>query len=532
MTTMALEVLSRAITKYSRPTSFELREKTPACQGYEAAVAGLLDTPVNKLCLEAPCNWAKLFKLLRYNTCLSDLEIFDRGSCMHTSLKDLADALLDNSTLRRLKLCARFPRMDQCATGQCLKLTQFIERNRGLKALSFASSKFCEDCVAMAELAEAIAQNKSLIKLSVEECDLSLASLFFIFFGLSHNETMETLRIGILLMDEEVNRLVLERIAELGLGERVDCVYAVKSDWLLARYPEACEMTCFRKVRVVYSSALDGDCFLNIVHHVQKTLTSLYLEGMTDFCMSYTEAQCLADVLANSNMLEHVTLLLDVDAGIVVTILEGLALSRTIYSVLVGHRWQLSGKVAIAFGEMLRKNSSIAELTVWQDTRTGFEELKVQLRLGVKHNYAIYRVQLLYGPEMKESHDWALLQMLQNNRIAVTWAADIIRGCSCMGACMYAFNRMKACNNCWVVLRHVTGCEKEELESKMMEACKRSGRELLRVPPGVTKAGGQTQVTGKTSNALCTLDTDFIEEVKIFVEARKHENKPRRARQT
>ncbi|KAH7983371.1 hypothetical protein HPB52_011518 [Rhipicephalus sanguineus] len=340
---------------------------------------------------------------------------------------------------------------------------------------------------------------------------------------------METLRIGILLMDEEVNRLVLGRIAELGLGERVDCVYAVKSDWRLVRCREAYGMTCFRKVRVLYSPALDGDHSLNIVHRVQETLTSLYLEGMAGVYMSCTAAQCLADVFAKSNALEHVTLLLDVEAGIVVTVLEGLALSRTIYSVVVGHRWQLCGKVAIAFGETLQKNSSIAELTVWQDTRIGFEELKAQLRLGVKRNYAIYKVQLLYGPEKNESHDWALLQMLHNNRIAINWAADVILGNSCTGACMYAFIRMKACNNCWAVLRHATGCDKQELESKMAEACKRSERELPRVPPGVTRAGGQIEVSGKRTSELYTLDNDFIEQVKIFFEAKKRENKPRRA---
>lgn len=530
ISTMALQVLSRAITKYSRPKSFELREKTLGFEGYEAALARLLDTPVGKLCLEAPCNWVKLLKRLHFNTCLSDLEILDRGAS-HTSLKDLADALLANSTLKHLTLSVRFPRTDGCTSGQCLKLTQSIDRNQRRRGLRFTSLKFCKDCEPMVKFADAIAQNKSLITLSVEECDLSLVNLFLIFLGLSDNDTMETLHIGHLVMDDEVNRLIFERIAELDLGERVECVYAVRSEWLQAQSSGDYEKMCIRKIRVLYSYDLDGDCFLNSMHRLRETLTALLLQNLPDFCMSCTAAQCLADVFANSNLL-HATLVLDADTNIAVTILEGLALSRTIYSVVVGKRWQLSGKVAITFGEMLRKNSSIADLTVWQETRRGFEELKAQLRLGVQRNYAINRVRLLYGSEMKESHDWLLLQMLQNNRIAVSWAADIIRGCSSNAACMYAFNRIKTCDNCWMVLNQVTGCEKEELKLKMAEACKRSEKELFRLPLGVPKAAGETQVTGGTTDALCTLNTYFVEEFKVFVEALKRKNKSSHALQT
>ncbi|KAL1424994.1 hypothetical protein MTO96_019574 [Rhipicephalus appendiculatus] len=472
MTTVALQVLSRAIIKNSRPAYFELREKIRTCETYKNAVANLLDTPVSKLCLEAPCNWEELFRRLRCNTSLTDLEIFDCGSRMYTSLKDLAGALLENSTLRRLKLCIAFPHMDESAAELWRKLTQSIGSNQGLKSLSLASWNYCEEHgEIMEELAEAIAQNKTLVELSVEDFDLPVASLLLLFGGLSLNDKMETLHIGALPVDEEVNRLVLKRVAELGLGERVDCMYVLKSDWQLDQTEEAYRATCLR-----------------------------------------------------SSVLEHVTLLFDVDASVAITILKGLASSRTLYTVVVGRGWQLSSEVAIAFGETLKKNSSIAELTVWQDNRTGFEELKKHLRLGVKPNYAISKVRLLYGPEKKESCDWELFQMLQNNRVVASWAADAVIGYNCTRACMYAFIRMKTCNNYRAVLRRTMGCDKNELESKIMEACKRSERVLPEFPLAVTE-DGQPGASAKRTNALRTFKKDFIEEVKIFLVALNLEDK-------
>lgn len=519
MTAVALQVLSGAITKHSRPASLELREKVRTCEIFKNAVANLLDTPLSKLCLEAPCNWEELFKRLRCNTCLSELEIFDCGSRMYTSLKDLADALLENSTLKRLKVCIGFPHMDECAADQWRKLTESIGRNRGMRSLSLASWNYCEEHgEIMAELAEAIAQNKTLVELSVEECDLPVESLLLLFGGLSLNETMKALHIGTLLADEEVNRLVLKRVAELGLGERVDCTYVLKSDWQLDQSEEAYRATCFRRLRLVDTSALDGPYTINILRRAGDTLTSLTLEGVAGTPMSCTGAECLADMFANSSILEHVTLLFDVDASVAITILKGLASSRTIYTVIIGREWQLSREVAIAFGETLRKNSSIAELTVWQDTRRGFEELKEHLRLGVKPNYAISKVRLLYGPEKKESYDWDLLQMLQNNRVVASWAVDAVLGYNCTRACMYAFIRMKACNNYRAVLRRTMGCDKKELEPKIMEACKRSERVLPEFPLGGTE-DGQTGASVKRTNALRTFNKDFIEEVKIFLVA-------------
>ncbi|KAH7980916.1 hypothetical protein HPB49_020102 [Dermacentor silvarum] len=430
MTTTALQLLGKVIPSCCRPMSLEWREKIRPCESYEIAAASLLDTPVSKLCLEAPCNWMDLFKRLRYNKSLSELEIMDCDSLTFLSLNELADAMLINSTIRRLKLTISFPPMNAYVSDAWRKLTQSIGQNRGLKSLSFASSNFCEESQPMASLAEAIALNKTLVELSVEDCNLSCLSVLFLLDGLSRNETMKTLHLGLLREDEQINQRVLKRVTELGLGERVDCVYELKNDWLLRWPREVYAAVPFRRVRVARTSAFNGDYILNILHHALGTLTSLYVEGVAGVPMTSIGAQYLSDLFANSIVLEHVTLLFDAATGPIVTILDGLASSKSIYSVVVGRGWQLSDEVAITFEETIRKNSSIAELTVWQDTRVGFEKLKAHLRLGVERNDAICKVRLLYGPEKKESHDWALLMLLLSNRVVTSWALDIILGYS------------------------------------------------------------------------------------------------------
>ncbi|KAL1471699.1 hypothetical protein MTO96_023531 [Rhipicephalus appendiculatus] len=231
MTTAAMEGLSRAITEYRRPMSFELREEARTCEGYNDAVAGLLDTPpLDELRLETPCNWADLFKRLRHNTHLHDLNIIDCDSLLHSSLKDMADALLENTELRTLKLSIRCP-TNACLADHWCELMDAIGRNRGLTTLSFASSRFCEENSAIASLAEAIARSETLVDVSVEDCDLSLTSLLLLLDGLARNETVKILRIGALREDEEVNRSMFKRVAELALGERVDCEYVLKSEW-------------------------------------------------------------------------------------------------------------------------------------------------------------------------------------------------------------------------------------------------------------------------------------------------------------
>ncbi|KAH7957372.1 hypothetical protein HPB52_018247 [Rhipicephalus sanguineus] len=523
MTTTALEVLRRAITKYSRPMSFELREKTGACEGYEDAVTAILDTPVSELCLETPCNWAELFKRLRRNTCLCDLEIIDRDSLLYSSLTNLAEAVLENTTLRCLKLTIRPSLTNAFPADHWCKLTDAIGRNRALTALSFASSSFCEEeSSAIASLAEGIARNKTLVEVSVEDCDLSLTSLLLLLDGLARNERVEILRIGALSEDEEVNRSVFKRVAELGLGERVDCEYVLKSEWLLDWTKQDYERTQCRRMKGVFASVLsNGDRISNMLDRAKDTLTCLHLEGKDDVPMSAAGASSLHDLFANSNVLEHVKLLCNAVAVFVVRILSGLASSRTIYSVLFGRKWQLSREVAIAFAETLQENSSIAELTIWQDTRMGFEELKEHLRFGVSNNYAIHKIRLLYGPERKESHDLVLPQILLYNRTIARRAAEAIIECHWTVRGLHAFTRMNSCVNCRAVLRRATGFDDVELDSQIMKASKWAGRQLPRIPLIVTEDGERARTDARNKITLRDVIEDFIKQAKIFLEGHK-----------
>ncbi|KAH6948607.1 hypothetical protein HPB50_025228 [Hyalomma asiaticum] len=518
MTATALEILNSAFIKYCRPNCFELRYKSSTCEAYEKALANLLDTPLGKLCLEAPCNWTELFKRLRHNTCLFDLEIYDCGFRMYSSLKGLAEAMLENLTLRRLKICISFPEMDECAIDLWRKLAQSIGRNRGLKSLILDAWNICDRSIAIMEsLAEAIAQNKTLEELSLENEYVPAESLLLVLHGLARNNTIKTLHIGAFLESEGINRQMLNCVAELGLSERVDCEYALDSGTRPRNSHEAYETVRFRKVRVEDVLALSIH-YTNVLHGLQDTLTSLVVNIVSGVPIADDGAQCLADMFSNGNVLEHVTLLFLAGASVAITILGGLARSRTLNTVVVGRQWSLSRNVAIAFEETFQNNSSIAELTIWQYTRLGFEELKAHIRAGVKGNYAISKVQFLYGDDKEESYDWELFQMLQCNRIVASWAADIIRGHSFTRECTYAFVRMSACNNCRTVLRRTTGCDSEELESRIIEIYKRAEKEM----PEVLRSARESCHVGKpgsNTNAFRTFNKDFIEEVTIFFAA-------------
>ncbi|KAL1424993.1 hypothetical protein MTO96_019573 [Rhipicephalus appendiculatus] len=253
-----------------------------------------------------------------------------------------------------------------------------------------------------------------------------------------------------------------------------------------------------------------------MIHCMQHSLTVLSLEGVPGVPLSSTEAECLADIFAESEALQRVALLFDTDANVAVRILGGLQSSRQIHSVIVGRGWNLSSEVAIAFGKMLQYNSSIAELTVWQDTRMGFGELTENLRIGVKYNYIISKVQLFYGPEKEESHDWVLFQMLQTNRVVASWAVDILFGNIWSGPCMYALYRIQWCNNWRAVLSLATGCSADELNSMMQAVCDRAGTEMPGYPPTVAKSDRQMLAVAKMNTALETINKDFIEEIKLF----------------
>ncbi|KAH6933245.1 hypothetical protein HPB50_013833 [Hyalomma asiaticum] len=522
LSAVALELLGGAISEHGRPTFFELREETPSCELYADAVASLLDTPVRRMCLDAPCNWAELFKRLRCNKLLSDLEIIDCDSLMHSSLHYLADSLLENSTLTRLKLSIRFPELNPCIKDHWCQLTKSIGQNRNLKWLSFASTEFCEeDSVMTVSLAEAIAQNKSLVDISVEDCDLSLASFYFLLDGLARNDSVKTLHFGELRKYEELNRSILDRVVEMGLEERVDCLCVMRSEWVLKWSQDECERTPIRRVRLLYTSALSESRILNILHRAQDKLTQLYVEGSGDVQMSTTAAIHLADLLANSHALEHVTLLFDADDTVAVKILIGLASSKTIYSVVVGRRWKLSREVMTAFQATFRRNSSIAELTVWQDDRTGYEELKRNIIDGLISNTALQKVRLLYGPEQKEARDPEMFAILQFNRGYALCVAGLILGGDWIVEGMVAFLRVCFCDNFRAVMRRATGFSDEEIDSKLVEVSKRAERPMLIVAPPVPQIDMDAAKLAEKSAAVRGISKDFVERVKIFLQARK-----------
>ncbi|KAH6933246.1 hypothetical protein HPB50_013834 [Hyalomma asiaticum] len=522
LSAVALELLGRTISEHRRPTSFELREKTPSCELYADAVASLLDTPVRRMCLDAPCNWAELFKRLRCNTLLSDLEIIDCDSLMHSSLLYLADSLLENSTLTRLKLSIRFPELNPLLEDYWYELTKSIGQNRNLKWLSFASTKFCEeDSVMTVSLAEAIAQNKSLVDISVEDCDLSLASFYFLLDGLSRNDSVKTLHFGELRKYEELNRSILDRVVEMGLEERVDCLYVMRSEWVLKWSQDECERTPIRRVRLLYTSPLRESRIFNILHRAQDKLTQLYVEGSGDVRMSMTAAIYLADLLANSHALEHVTLLFNADDTVAAKILSGLATSKTIYSVVVGLGWNLSREVMVAFQETVLKNSSIAELTIWQDDRTGYEELKRHIQGSMRPNVAIQKVRLLYGPEQKESRDPIMFNVLQYNRSFASCAAGLIIGYDWIEEGMRAFIRINSCDNFRAVMRRATGCNDEEIDTKLVQASKRAERLMRCQAPRAAEGQIQQPKLVEKATALRNISEEFVERVKIFLQARK-----------
>ncbi|KAL1471700.1 hypothetical protein MTO96_023532 [Rhipicephalus appendiculatus] len=258
-----------------------------------------------------------------------------------------------------------------------------------------------------------------------------------------------------------------------------------------------------------------------MLDRAKDTLTCLHLEVADDVPMSADEATSLHDLFANSSVLQDVKLLCNAVAGFSVRILNGLACSRTVYSVLFGRRWQLSRDVAIAFAKMLRKNTSIAELTIWQETRVGFEELKQHLRFAVNDNYAIQEVRLLYGPERRESRDHVLPLMLLTNRSIASCVAEAIVEYDWSLKRMNEFTRMNSCLNCRAVLRRTAGVDDEELDSKIMQVSQWAERQIPKIPCIVIEDGESATTNAQKQITLRDFIEDFIKQANIFLEGHK-----------
>ncbi|XP_077532187.1 uncharacterized protein LOC144144548 isoform X1 [Haemaphysalis longicornis] len=480
--TPEIQHLGRIISANGHPWTLELAGSIEPSGGRDDAVANLLDTALGGLRLGISCNWTPFFQRLGNNSELCELEIIDCGA-LHLSLADLASALMVNNSLKRLKLQLRLSSAEPSIVIAWQRLSQAIGQNRALQLLSFAFSKFGDqEDAAVTALGDALAENETLRELSVEGCELSYASLHVLLDNLARNMMLQKLLIGA-LEDADMCEQVLGHIVELGLSERVDWICKLKCDRLLWAAVEVRVEAArhgaqvLRKVSVLGPRVQGaGDSFTGL-SLMYRALTSLSIEG--NVVISNAGAETLEDLFARSSVLESVTLLFPVGESLVVTILAGLASSKTVSSVVVGGGWPLVGAASVAFEKLLETNSSIVELSIVERTRVGFEDLKCRLQRGLRRNYSVSKLRLLYGEERVESRDSRVVRLLQCNRIMTSWSSDAIVGCHMTRGAAYSIHRINTCDSGRLILRTGTGYSDEELDKKLPDALKKA-KEILR----------------------------------------------------
>ncbi|KAK8772285.1 hypothetical protein V5799_024471 [Amblyomma americanum] len=476
--------ISHAILEHEQPKVLVLRDKASRHRGFEDVVSGLLDTKLQKLILNLPCRLSCLFDRLGCNTSLTELEVVDTTPRLHLSLHDLATSLMTNTTLSRLTLRIFVPEANMDFLGGWQRLTRSIACNQSLKYLSFATSRFgVRESACMSALGDAIGLNKTLQELSVQGCRLNCASLLYLLGGLVQNKTLQELKLGDLGADDRTSEQILQQVIDLRLGERVDCVYTLRHGKVLEKVCTPNEALSIRGLRLACAQVDDRDAMLACLSLLRESLTTLRVEGVP---MTDEGAYCLAKLFAESKVIRDVMLLFPATADQVALMMSGLAASEIVNIVTVGGGWELYGVAAEAFEEVVRDNRSIRELTVFQETALGYEELKSYLQRGVTGNDVIVKLRLLHGRNRTESRDFEVMQTLQRNRVVCKWAAEAILGNKITGATLSTLSRMNDCTRCRALLRDAMGMNEETVQKKTIEALETINAQLERVDSNIT----------------------------------------------
>ncbi|XP_077532317.1 uncharacterized protein LOC144144660 [Haemaphysalis longicornis] len=473
LTATDIKHLALTISVNENPWMLELRGWIAPGDGQGDAVASLLATTLGQLYLEVSCDWAPFFRRLAVNHELTELEIVDCSPFLFLSLNDLANALLFNYTLKRLKLQMCMSSTEQNVDIDWQYVSKAIRQNLGLQQLSFAFSSFgTEADGAVAALGDALAENQILRELSVEGCELSSSNLMLLLNGLSRNVTLQKLHIGALEGDDLCQQL-LKHITKLNLSERVDWVCKLNSDLLQwAAIEEGINVTPnglqrLRKLKLLLERVEDSDNPFPGLYLMSCALTSLSIGG--DVQMNDAGAETFALFFIRSAVLDSVSLLFPASERQVVLMLNGLSLSKTVSCVVVGGDWRLIGAASVAFEQTLHTNTSITELTIAQRTRVGFEELKCHLQRGLQNNYSVSKLRLLYGADQVESRDSRIVRLLQCNRMLARWATSAISESYVTRNAAYAVHCIMACDSGRLILRQGTGYSDEELDEKLAE---------------------------------------------------------------
>lgn len=353
-------------------------------------------------------DWTPLLSRLQDYASLTDLEVSGLRACVYTSLSVLASVLLANSTLKNLAVQVCLPKHDPAA--EWVAFTEAVGQNKGLESLSFASSTFGSDPeAAVAALRAALEENVTLRKLSMEECGLSSSNVLLLLGCLERNTTLEELHVDP-FHDEDF----LVKLRE---------TYKFKGRILFAQksaFGEVVRKTAFEKesageMNFLFTRPEEVIPMLAVLSRARETLTDLSFEGKVP--ISDHGGRLLASIIPKCRLLEKVSLLFPSGVVPVLFLLEALTQSESVYCLVLGGGWQLTERVGQSFEHMLRTNTNIRELTIIQPNRTGFEDLKKHLRVGMQKNGLVSKLRLLYDVDRKESRDYELMRMLQRNRI-------------------------------------------------------------------------------------------------------------------
>ncbi|XP_049516511.1 uncharacterized protein LOC125942394 [Dermacentor silvarum] len=331
----------------------------------------------------------------------------------------LADLLEKQASCIRLKAC--FQARHLSLIPDALDNLERMVSKSSLSVLVLSGSVFTH--LPACQLANALAESKTLRKLFLQDCQLTCADVQPFVVAIRRSSQFEELNVGAVTGRENEQCELLNNMAEFAVCDKITLTY---KDCLVASLQKALQTSLkFVNISLSYGENTEAEPILRAMRGTVKTLKSLCID--TPRVLSSLGGQFLANLIRNGDSLKVVRLRCRTKASASIQILKALAESSSVV-VLTIERWDLSENVQRIFVDMLRQNRSLNRLEFYWNNVSEYESFKKCLINGLQFNHSIIAVKMHQGPQRDELavRDFELLQYLHRNEMILAWIADVI----------------------------------------------------------------------------------------------------------
>lgn len=326
-----------------------------------------------------PYGFAALFAAFA-NRC-APLETFEvyNFELNEADLRDLSRALSGRATVKRLTI------MCPAALGLCLSLASVISNNATVTEIYVSGCLVPSDN--LERIAKAIEGNVTLKKLSFSQACFSGDAALPLVHALSVNWTLELLSLGIVKQPGLAN--FSKQVSDGDLRSRIEfnCFCAATDDLV------ACVQQGPKTSHVIFEPSASLSCSQlqgltrGLCGNAYLSCIVVRMNGVIDCSL----AVLLSTVFASCRYLRDAQLSFNTDTSEAVTLLRGIAKSRSLCSLIFGG-WTFDYHAATALSEMLRTVRTLNYLTLDAVSPESALFLMMELPRGLETNYTLLSV--------------------------------------------------------------------------------------------------------------------------------------------